>query len=289
MAALAIAGMTPPAHFCSAVSSSSAVVVPSSASTRVLYFFTNASLSSVSTPNSFLIVLSCSFNKNVRCCEESFVSTCCEISCWSLESSRSRDTSSKDRRSRATTSRSSSAACRSSPGAVARLAAKSANLNGSAMSTRCVKYCMCSRYSGFSWTSSRIAATISFDSARTRSPRDASSLTARRLRALPLRVGGRGFARPSPFSSSSTQASRGQCDTPSRGGGPASTTVAASTRRWTSRSACAPPSGASAMLWTCANAPTPCTSSSASSRSAGLKSSAAASSSAAFFRRKSAT
>ena len=89
MAALATAGITPSFHFSSADSSSDALSMPSMDAILFLNFFTSASLSSVSTPSSFLIVFNCSFNKNVRCWDESFVSTCWEISCWSLLNSRS--------------------------------------------------------------------------------------------------------------------------------------------------------------------------------------------------------
>merc|ERR1719359_1992445 len=277
MAALATAGMTPSFHFSSADSSSEALSTPSMDAILFLNFFTSASLSSVSTPSSFLMVFSCSFNRNVRCWDESFVSTCWLISCWSLLNSRSCETKSRANLNLFTTSRSSSATCRSGPLAVANEAAKSANLKGSAMSTRCVKYCICSRYKGLSCTNSRIAATISLDRALTRSPGEASFF----LR--PVLVGGM------LESSSSTQASRGQCSTPNRGGGPASTTVEASTLRWTNKRAWDCPSLPSATLWTCAKAPVPCTTSKHSSRSEGVNNSAASCSSAGSFLRKRAT
>mmetsp|Transcript_8542 Transcript_8542/g.24287 ORF Transcript_8542/g.24287 Transcript_8542/m.24287 type:complete len:225 (+) Transcript_8542:1578-2252(+) len=224
MAALATAGITPSFHFSSADSSSTSST-PSIDAMRFLNFLTSASLSSVSTPSSFLMVFNCSFSKNVRCWDDNFVSTCCEISCWSLLSSRSWETRSRANLNRLTTSRSSRAIWRSGPLAVAKDAAKSASLNGSAMSTLCVKYCMCSRYNGLSCTNSRMAATISFDRARTRSPLDASFFL------LPVLVGG------IVPSSSSIHASLGQCSTPNLGGGPASTTVEASTLRWTNNKA----------------------------------------------------
>mmetsp|Transcript_10990 Transcript_10990/g.44546 ORF Transcript_10990/g.44546 Transcript_10990/m.44546 type:complete len:218 (-) Transcript_10990:95-748(-) len=147
-------GMTPPCgcssfSFCALAASSSWCLRSSSGSSNnailSLYFWMSASLSSCSTPSSFLIALSCSLSMKVRCCDEIFCSTCCEISCCSLESSRSLPTNSSAKRSRSATSRASSAACNCGASPVARAAAKSANLYGSPMSTRCAKKCMCSR------------------------------------------------------------------------------------------------------------------------------------------------
>ena len=71
MAALATAGITPSFHFSSADSSSTSST-PSIDAMRFRNFLTRASLSSVSTPSSFLMVFNCSFSKKVRCCEDNF-------------------------------------------------------------------------------------------------------------------------------------------------------------------------------------------------------------------------
>mmetsp|Transcript_1008 Transcript_1008/g.2888 ORF Transcript_1008/g.2888 Transcript_1008/m.2888 type:complete len:278 (+) Transcript_1008:2368-3201(+) len=191
------------------------------------YFLTRASLSSCSTPSSFLMAFSCSCSMNVLCCAVIFSSTCLEISCCKRPSSRSLETSSSAMRNRSTTSVASNAFCNCSGSPVANAAAKSASLKGSPMSTRCVKKFMCSRYSGLTWTSSRIVATISFDRARTKSVRDsffAVFLPVPLLRRRPVVFVVSGATASSP-SSSKGKTSLGKWRTPKRGGGPTSTTV----------------------------------------------------------------